>query len=131
MMVRSNMVVDLMVRTQTESNVCKKKATGRTFTEESLIRKKGVDGSHSQLVRGAQSQGWQCTLCTLVNHVDVSVCEKCGNTWFKWQTGSQSQGSRQSKPDVSSKKVSMQRSLIRRQEREEAQVGKSLQKFGD
>ena len=130
MMVQSIMVVELLVRTQTKPNVLEKKVSmtmGRT--------RKGIkDGLHSQPVRGGeQSHGWQCTLCTLVNHVDVSACGRCGNTWFKWQTGSQSQGVRQSKSDLSSRKVPMAtgRSLIRKEEGEGAEVGKLLEGFGE
>ena len=130
MMVQSIMVVELLVRTQTKPNVLEKKVSmtmGRT--------RKGIkDGLHSQPVRGGeQSHGWQCTLCTLVNHVDVSACGRCGHTWFKWQTGSQSQGVRQSKSDLSSRKVPMAtgRSLIRKEEGEGAEVGKLLEGFGE
>ena len=137
MMVQSIMVVELLVRTQTKSNVPKEKVSmtmGRRCTEESL--KKGVkDGLHSQPVRGGeQSHGWQCTLCTLVNHVDVSACGRCGNTWFKWQTGSQSQGVRQSKSDLSIRKVSMATGRRRRKRGKKAkgaEVGKLLEGFGE
>ena len=124
-MVQSIMLVELLVRTKTKPNVPERKVsatTGQTRAEESLIQKKA---------QSTLPHGWQCTLCSLVNPVDVSMCGNCNNTWFKWQTGSICT---QTKLEVSNRKVSMatEKSLIRKQEGEGAiKVGRLLETFED
>ena len=71
----SIMVVELLLRTQTMPDVLKKKVS--MTTRESLTLKK----------KGKGVTGWECSSCTFINPVDVSVCEVCYNTWFKWRPG--------------------------------------------
>lgn len=71
----SIIVVELLLRTQTKPDALNKKVPMTTRKSLTLEKKgKGVTG-------------WECSSCTFVNPVDVSVCGVCYNTWFRWRPG--------------------------------------------